>query len=187
MLLLNRTLNFLESLFARINSLFATLSTRICGGRTPTKAQKAVLWQLCVDLLKTIFLKIHEKRVSGRNAHTLSHFEANGTLIYVTLLAHKKMDEFKKAQFTGHRDFQNTYNEFIVINAAQKVDVDVLRKTASAQDAKIKSLDAKVAAMERLVGRLTNDAYNGGGGVGGAPGGGKKNNKKKNKEALEEE
>ncbi|EJK67982.1 hypothetical protein THAOC_10895, partial [Thalassiosira oceanica] len=166
MLLLNRTLNFLSALFARINSLFATLATRISGGKTVTKAQKAVLWQLCVDLLKTIFLKVHEKRVSGRDAHALAPFEANSVLIYVTLLAHKKMDEFEKALFTGHDDFQNTYNEFIVVNAAQKVDVDTVRGTAASQDVKIKTLENEVAALKRLVGRLTNEAFNGGDGGG---------------------
>lgn len=184
MAMLNRSLICAEALLARVNSLYTTLLVRICGGRTPTKSQKAVLWQLCVDLLKTFFLKLHEKRVSGRDAHTRPPHEANSTLIHATFQAHKVMEEFRDAQFTGHFDFQNTYNEYIVVNSAQKVDVDTVRETAAAQEARIKDLEREVEALKKIVGRLTNGAFNDGGGGGGT--GGARKGKKKGKEADEE-
>jgi len=184
MAMLNRSLICAEALLARVNSLYTTLLVRICGGRTPTKSQKAVLWQLCVDLLKTFFLKLHEKRVRGRDAHTRPPHEANSTLIHATFQAHKVMEEFRDAQFTGHFDFQNTYNEYIVVNSAQKVDVDTVRETAAAQEARIKDLEREVEALKKIVGRLTNGAFNDGGGGGGT--GGARKGKKKGKEADEE-
>ena len=159
--LLTLTHSFVTSFLTAIQSLYNNTLFRMTKGRAPTAGHKKQVWQLCIELFKTMFKALFRARLCGKDAHKLPVVEANSRMLFAALLAHKVMEDFKNARYTGHPDFTNTLNEFISTHAAQAVDVDLLREAQRSSDAEVAKMRATMKLMEQRLSRLDNETFNG--------------------------
>ena len=193
------TMDFWRDLCMSMHEWYRRLLVRGYGDEhTSDKVAQATSWRIVTTLLRVLFRELRKARVFAENGYTQKG-SANAIYLHGVLMAHRVMQEFKKAKFFEHPGFYPKLLMHLFETCAPKSAMDALRTSNTALTAsnraltsKVESLESGLANLKRRFDRLEGIVSNGGGGDDGGdgpPGKRKKkrNNKNRNKDNAQDE
>ena len=183
------TMDFWRDLCMSMHEWYRRLLVRGYGDEhTSDREAQASSWRIVTTLLRVLFRALRKVRVFAENGYTQTGSE-NAIYLHGVLMAHRVMQEFKKAKFFEHPEFYPKLLMHLFETCAPKSAMDALRVSNAALTSdnralsrRVETLENGLATLKRRFDRLEGIVSNGGGGDDGgdSPAGGRKKKKKKN-------